>query len=481
MSKKVGAYLLQEVLGRGNYGTVFKALNTVNSETVAVKAMPMRQLTGKLLQQLECEIKVLKKLKSPNIVQLFDVLKTSNNVYLVMEYCPGGDLEKVLRTRGRVDEATAQKWLAQLVAVFIELQRHQIMHRDLKLANLLLTEEGDLKLADFGFARFLNEDSLAMTQLGTPMFMAPEIFNGQPYSYKADVWSLGVLAYEILVGAPAFACKTVAQLRRLQSAGVRFPRDCELSENAQEFVRSMTAYECKKRPSFEELQSHEFLMLHQEEVVEEKELTEEDEYVDLAEEEIEEEIYEDVTLEEAPEEAKEIKSDSEASQRTTELDYRICQIEEIMDYQEQLVYREKTEAALYLGYYCNVKLNSCLEEANVLSQRLSLTRSCDSLFSELYEKIQVHCFNSLVSFESLANQLSIETQDGLSKSVLTRLHYSVLDEVSARLQLDNIQFHTVKLTLSIAAAVVELSVDSEAGKQLFEEAKLHFAKAKYSY
>jgi serine/threonine-protein kinase ULK/ATG1 len=263
MVKQVGKYVLNKQIGQGQFGTVYSGKHKTSKLTVAVKEMALAGLSEKLLQQMELEIKAMKKVRHSAVISLHDVYKTKQNVYLMMEYCTGGDLESYVEKNGPISEATLKRWLKQLVSAFIEMQSHRILHRDLKLGNLLLTdpdaEVADVKLADFGFARILNENSMAKTTLGTPLFMAPEILNGQEYDYKVDVWSLGALCFEILTGKSAFNATTMAQLRRLQKTKVTFPRGCKASRQARAFIGKMLTYDQKKRPSFADLEAHKYL------------------------------------------------------------------------------------------------------------------------------------------------------------------------------------------------------------------------------
>lgn len=117
MVKKVGKYELREKIGSGSFGTVYKGIDTTvglnqTSQVVAVKAIPLNDLKSKLMQQFEIEVKSLQQLSSPYIVRLFDVLKTARNVYMIMEYCGGGDLEQVLKTREGLPEAVARRYSA---------------------------------------------------------------------------------------------------------------------------------------------------------------------------------------------------------------------------------------------------------------------------------------------------------------------------------------------------------------------------------
>ena len=229
---------------------------------MAVKAIPLNDLKSKLMQQFEIEVKSLQKLSSPYIVRLFDVLKTARNVYMFMEYCPGGDLEQVLKVIKVIPERVARRLLRQLLEAFLHLQEKNIIHRDLKLANILTTDKdveiADVKLADFGFARILAENSLAQTMLGTPLFMAPEIFNGQQYNFKADIWSLGVLCFEMLVGRPVFQVATITELKLAQKGGAKFPTNCSLTPAAIDAVTQMLRYEPDGRPSLSDLRCHPF-------------------------------------------------------------------------------------------------------------------------------------------------------------------------------------------------------------------------------
>lgn len=263
MVKKVGDYNLEQKIGEGAYGTVFKGCERNTGVAVAVKSVDRTSLNGRLLKQMELEIKTMKRVQSDYIVKLHDVLMTTNNVYLVMEFCEGGDLEQVIQQYGPVQEHIAKRWIGQLLSAFVTLQESQIIHRDLKLANILLSshdlETANLKLADFGFARILNENSLAQTQLGTPLFMAPELLKKEAYSFKVDVWSLGALSYEIMTGKTLYACQTLTELKKLQSQPIAFPEDCQISDCGKDFVMSMLTYDSAARPSFETLQNHPFL------------------------------------------------------------------------------------------------------------------------------------------------------------------------------------------------------------------------------
>lgn len=261
--KKVGKYRLETSIGKGAYGEVFKGTDTLTGQTVAVKSVPLKSLNRQLQKQLEVELNALKTLNSPYVIKLFDVIKTSNNVYMVMEHCSGGDLEQYLAVHKQVEESLVKRWLRNLLDAMSCLHANGIIHRDIKPANILLSEGNTatavVKLADFGFARFSEEHSLVHTVLGTPMFMAPEVLTDQAYGYKVDVWGFGVLAYEMMVGAEAFQARSVAELKRAQTQGVVFPSHCALSNEAKDFLREVLIYDPTQRLDFEAIKRHFFL------------------------------------------------------------------------------------------------------------------------------------------------------------------------------------------------------------------------------
>ena len=262
MVKKVGPYTLESKLGEGSYGTVYFGHDSQTGLPIAAKAISLENLKSRFLEQLESEISAMKRLDSPYIIKLYDVLKTSRNVYMIMEYCSGGDLDHYIKKSGPTPEHLARKWLSQTLEAFQCLKAFKIIHRDLKLANILLSQEdverADVKLADFGFAKILNEATRAKTMLGTPLFMAPEIFNREEYAFSVDIWSLGVLAYELLVGIGPFQCKNIEELKVAQRAGVEFPVNTATSDLAKDLVRRMLAYNPANRPSLSDLQGHPF-------------------------------------------------------------------------------------------------------------------------------------------------------------------------------------------------------------------------------
>jgi serine/threonine-protein kinase ULK/ATG1 len=142
---------------------------------------------------------VLKGCDNCNIIRLYDLKKTPNNFYLILEFCNEGDLQAYIKRKKNLTEDEAVEFLVLILHGFKTLVKNKVLHRDFKLANILL-HDGQIKIADFGFAKLMTEDEYAKTVLGSPLNMAPEVINGKEYNNKADIYSIGVCFYEMLFG-----------------------------------------------------------------------------------------------------------------------------------------------------------------------------------------------------------------------------------------------------------------------------------------
>ncbi|KAL0114973.1 hypothetical protein PUN28_010502 [Cardiocondyla obscurior] len=206
-------YNPKDLIGTGAFAVVFRGRHRKKTNVVvAIKSITKKTL-AKSQDLLKKEIKILKaltKLHHENVVALYDCKESNHNVFLVMEYCNGGDLGDYLNAKGTLSEDTIRLFLKQLVRAMKVLHAKGIVHRDLKPQNILLNHncgktcpqphEITLKIADFGFARFLQEGVMAATLCGSPMYMAPEVIMSLQYDAKADLWSVGTILYQCLTG-----------------------------------------------------------------------------------------------------------------------------------------------------------------------------------------------------------------------------------------------------------------------------------------
>lgn len=262
MGKRVGNYEFKTRIGSGAFGTVFLGKHLPSKKQVAIKMIGRQTLTEEHQARLEQEILCQRSIDSEFVVQLIDVQKTDNNIYLILEYCEGGDLSKFLREHGPVDESTARRWMQQLAGGFKALHEKNIIHRDLKLQNLLMSPaastDANLKICDFGLSRTLDERSLAQSCLGSPLYMAPEVIHPQHgYDSKADLWSLGVVLYEMLTGEPPLDAKRKEEIPQAQQNLKPIPES--LSTECKDLLSRMLQYDSANRLSFQEFFRHPFI------------------------------------------------------------------------------------------------------------------------------------------------------------------------------------------------------------------------------
>ena len=177
---------------------------------MAVKVIDKRLFTSSFnLKNLHSEIEIMKKVKHRNIVQLHDVYQTTNNMYIITELCDY-DMLHFLQQRRKLPEQQAVNLLQQIMKGAKYLNLNGIVHRDLKPANILL-KDGECKLSDFGFAK-VEEGSVLRSIVGTPLYMSPQLLQKQRYSNKSDLWSIGLIYYEMLHGRTPWNASNELQL-----------------------------------------------------------------------------------------------------------------------------------------------------------------------------------------------------------------------------------------------------------------------------
>lgn len=267
MVKIVDNYVLERVIGKGQFGEVYKGYHKVTGQDVAIKTVNRKNLKGKFYELLENEIKVLKTCDNVNIIKLYDIKKTSNNIYLMLEYCNEGDLMEFLKKRGKFSQEEAIEIFLQILNSFKTLVRNKIMHRDFKLANIL-KHNGIIKIADFGFAKILGDDAFTTTMLGSPLNMAPEILGGKDYNNKADIWSIGTCFYEILFGKPPYTAKNIVELlQKIQANPFRLPPGAQVGPEVEDVLKKMLVFRPSDRIEWEDLFKHDITRVTEEKIM----------------------------------------------------------------------------------------------------------------------------------------------------------------------------------------------------------------------
>uniref|UniRef100_A0A6P4ET70 Serine/threonine-protein kinase par-1 n=1 Tax=Drosophila rhopaloa TaxID=1041015 RepID=A0A6P4ET70_DRORH len=229
-----GVYKIIKTLGKGNFAKVKLAIHVPTGREVAIKVIDKTQLNTSARQKLYREVEIMKQLNHPNIVRLFQVIESERTLYLVMEYASRGELFDHLVKNGRMREPEARVLFRQLVSAIQYCHSKQIVHRDLKAENLLLDQNMNMKIADFGFSNNFDLNAQLETFCGSPPYAAPELFKGRKYSGpEVDSWSLGVVLYTLVSGSLPFDGGTLNELReRVLRGKYRVPyyvsMDCEM-------------------------------------------------------------------------------------------------------------------------------------------------------------------------------------------------------------------------------------------------------------
>eukprot|EP00257_Ricinus_communis_P021730 XP_015581270.1 serine/threonine-protein kinase ATG1c isoform X1 [Ricinus communis] len=261
----VGEYLVGRQIGSGSFSVVWHARHRVHGTEVAIKEIATSRLNKKLQESLMSEIFILKRINHPNIICLHDIIEVPGRINIILEYCKGGDLSMYIQRHGKVPEAIAKNFMQQLAAGLQILRDNNLIHRDLKPQNLLLSTTDSnavLKIADFGFARSLQPRGLAETLCGSPLYMAPEIMQLQKYDAKADLWSVGAILFQLVTGKTPFTGNNQIQLLQniVKSTELQFPSDSkDLSAECKDLCQKLLRRNPVERLTFDEFFNHSFL------------------------------------------------------------------------------------------------------------------------------------------------------------------------------------------------------------------------------
>lgn len=223
-----GKYEMGRLLGKGTFAKVYYGKNVVTGESVAIKVVNKDQVKKEgMMEQIQREISVMRLVRHPHVVELKEVMATKTKIFFIMEYVKGGELFAKI-ARGKLKEDVARKYFQQLISAVDYCHSRGVSHRDLKPENLLLDENEDLKVSDFGLSALpeqLRNDGLLHTQCGTPAYVAPEVLRKKGYDgSKADIWSCGVILYALLAGFLPFQEENMMKMyRKVFKAEFEYP------------------------------------------------------------------------------------------------------------------------------------------------------------------------------------------------------------------------------------------------------------------
>ena len=252
-----GPYILGEKLGEGAFAKVRLATQIHIKEKCAVKILEKKLLeSSRDIQRLKKEIKILKKLRHKNIIQLYDIMESKRNLYFVMEYCKNGELFDYIVSKKRLKEQEACRFFQQIINGVEYLHNQGIIHRDLKPENLLLDDKFQIKISDFGLSTFFSKNNYLQTACGTPSYAPPEMLEGHEYNGEAtDVWSCGIILYAMLCGTLPFSeSQEEIIVKKIKSHDYVIPN--YLSKDAKDLLNHILIINPKERYNIKQIQGH---------------------------------------------------------------------------------------------------------------------------------------------------------------------------------------------------------------------------------
>ncbi|KAJ7980526.1 Protein kinase family protein [Quillaja saponaria] len=251
-------YHVIELAGEGSFGKVYKGRRKYTGQTVAMKFIMKHGKSEKDIHNLRQEIEILRKLKHENIIEMLDSFESPQEFCVVTEFAQG-ELFEILEDDRCLPEKQVQAIAKQLVRALHYLHSNRIIHRDMKPQNILIGSGSVIKLCDFGFARAMSTNTVVLRSIkGTPLYMAPELVREQPYNHTVDLWSLGVILYELFVGQPPFYTNSVyALIKHIVKDPVKYPEN--MSPQFKSFLKGLLNKAPESRLTWPALLEHPFV------------------------------------------------------------------------------------------------------------------------------------------------------------------------------------------------------------------------------
>nr|XP_039335082.1 serine/threonine-protein kinase Nek1 isoform X3 [Saimiri boliviensis boliviensis] len=245
-------YVRLQKIGEGSFGKAVLVKSTEDGRQYVIKEINISRMSSKEREESRREVAVLANMKHPNIVQYRESFEENGSLYIVMDYCEGGDLFKRINAQKGVlfQEDQILDWFVQICLALKHVHDRKILHRDIKSQNIFLTKDGTVQLGDFGIARVLNSTvELARTCIGTPYYLSPEICENKPYNNKSDIWALGCVLYELCTLKHAFEAGSMKNLVLKIISGSFPPVSLHYSYDLRSLVSQLFKRNPRDRPS----------------------------------------------------------------------------------------------------------------------------------------------------------------------------------------------------------------------------------------
>jgi serine/threonine protein kinase len=260
MDKNISHFILEQKLGEGTFGTVRLAKHISTKLNVAVKILlksKIKEISDKI--RVETEIKILKILRHPYIVQLYSVIQSNSSIYLIMEYCKGKELYEHIVKNKVLQENEACHYFYQLICAVEYLHKNNIVHRDIKPENIIINEEKEIKLIDFGLSNFYIKNEMLKTSCGSPCYAAPEMICGKKYNcLPVDIWSCGIILFTMVCGYLPFEDRDTNTLYKKIVDG-RFVLPSNVSDGFKDLIKKILVVDPNKRYTLSQIKAHYYI------------------------------------------------------------------------------------------------------------------------------------------------------------------------------------------------------------------------------